>query len=143
MRVKVLILTVFASLAAGAPAGAATLDDSLVAAINDARARAHVAPLHVDRALTRAARSYSAELAGKDGLVHGDVPGRLARAGAHGLRFGENLALASGALDAKAIVAAWLRSPAHRANLLHARFTRVGVATTAGGTGTVVADFAG
>jgi uncharacterized protein YkwD len=63
---------------------------------------------------------------------------------------GENLAWGTGSLGgAHAIVAAWLASPEHRANLLRPSFRRVGVGDVAGtfqghsGAHVVTADFAG
>jgi uncharacterized protein YkwD len=70
-----------------------------------------------------------------------NVTGRLA---------GENLAWGTGARGtAQGIVAAWLASPEHRANLLRPSFTRVGISDLVGsfrghsGAHVVTADFAG
>ena len=52
----------------------------------------------------------------------------------------ENLAM--GNVGADAVVAAWMRSPGHRANILNSRLNRIGVAAVyAGGRWFVVADF--
>ena len=63
---------------------------------------------------------------------------------------GENLAWGTGPLrTASAIVAAWLASPEHRANLLRPAFSRVGIGDLVGafqghgGAHVVTADFAG
>ena len=63
---------------------------------------------------------------------------------------GENLAWGTGFRgSAKGIVAAWLNSPEHRANLLRPSFTRVGIGDLVGsfqgygGANVVTADFAG
>lgn len=48
--------------------------------------------------------------------------------------FGENLAKSS-ASNTKNIVAAWMRSPAHRANILNSKFAQVGVACWQGSDG--------
>jgi len=50
--------------------------------------------------------------------------------------------LARGNVDASAVVAAWMASPGHRANILDGRLNRVGVhAVYAGGQWVVAADF--
>jgi uncharacterized protein YkwD len=63
---------------------------------------------------------------------------------------GENLAWGTGSQgSARALVAAWLASPPHRANLLEPSFTRVGVGELVGpfqglsGAHVVTTDFAG
>src|SRR3954454_2309735 len=46
---------------------------------------------------------------------------------------GENIAWGSGTLATpRAIVAAWMRSPGHRRNILRARFTHIGIGITPG-----------
>jgi len=60
--------------------------------------------------------------------------------GCHATRAAENLA--RGNLSADGIVAAWMASSGHRANILDGGLTRIGVgAVYAGGQWTVVADF--
>jgi len=60
--------------------------------------------------------------------------------GCHATRVAENLA--RGNVGADSIVAEWMASPGHRANILDGRLTRIGVgAVYAGGQWTVVADF--
>jgi uncharacterized protein YkwD len=63
---------------------------------------------------------------------------------------GENLAWGSGSTwSADAMIAEWLRSPRHRANLLRPGYTRIGIGTSQGsflgtdGSTVVTADFAG
>jgi uncharacterized protein YkwD len=74
-------------------------------------------------------------------MLQFDVTGHLA---------GENLAWGTGSRGtAGGVVAAWLASPEHRANLLRPSFTRVGIGERvgafegAGGAEVVTADFAG
>ena len=60
--------------------------------------------------------------------------------GCRATRVAENLA--RGGVGADRIVAAWMASPGHRANILDARLTQIGVAAVyARGRWTVVADF--
>lgn len=60
--------------------------------------------------------------------------------GCRASRVAENLA--RGNVGAEKIVAAWMRSPGHRANVLDGRLTRIGVAAVyRNGAWTVAADF--
>jgi uncharacterized protein YkwD len=60
--------------------------------------------------------------------------------GCHASRVAENLA--RGNVSADSVVAAWMASPGHRANVLDGRLTRVGVsAVYRNGRWTVAADF--
>lgn len=102
----------------------------LVALINAARADAGVGPLESCSTLHRAAQDYSAVLAGWGRLAHVGPDGstlasRVAAAGYSGyVTIGENLA--AGQLDAATVVAAWMGSAGHRANLLYPGFTQIG-----------------
>jgi uncharacterized protein YkwD len=63
----------------------------------------------------------------------GDTPSQRMRAagylsGAQGYEVGENIAFGTGWLATpRAIVAAWMGSPGHRANILNARFRDTGI----------------
>ena len=81
---------------------------------------------------------------------HGNFGRRLQNYGVRRKTVGENVAWAQGAsVDAQVIVAQWLASPLHRANLLRRSFRRVGVGTAVGGFAgypqayVVTADFSG
>jgi uncharacterized protein YkwD len=100
----------------------------LFAALNDARARAKLSPLLLDSALTQLAQAHATQMARTETLAHdaGDGP-PTQRVGAAELRLqwvGENVAQA---MDAEGAHATLWASPAHRANLLHPRFTWVGI----------------
>ncbi|HUH15961.1 MAG TPA: CAP domain-containing protein [Gaiellaceae bacterium] len=123
---------------------------SLLAAVNGVRTNHGLRPLRVDATLTRAARSHSTTLLRRDVFTHGALGARLARAGARGPLFGENLAWGTGSrATARAIVSGWLRSPSHRANLLRPGWVRIGIGARTGtfmghsGATVVTADFAG
>ena len=147
-------MLVLAALALAPAAPAATTltqgERSLLAAVNGVRANHGLRALQVDAALTSAARSHSTNLIRRDVFAHGALGTRLARAGARGPLYGENLAWGTGSLaTARSIVRGWLRSPSHRANLLRPGWVRIGIGARTGtfkghsGATVVTADFAG
>lgn len=123
---------------------------SLLAAVNGIRASYGLRALRVDATLVRAARSYSAQMIRTGSFAHGSMGARLARAGARGPVYGENLAWGVGAsAGARTIVRSWMASPGHRANLLRPGWTRIGLGALRGtfqgysGATVVTANFAG
>ena len=123
---------------------------SLLSAVNGVRAANNLRPLKVDEKLLASARGYSATMIRQDVFTHGAFAERLARSGARGPAFGENLAWGTGPYaDARTIVRTWMASPGHRANLLRPGWTRVGIGARVGnflgygGATVVTADFAG
>jgi uncharacterized protein YkwD len=123
---------------------------SLLAAVNGVRSSHGLRPLQVDGALVRAARAYSGTMIRTNRFTHGDMGARLARHGVRGPRYGENLAWAVGSsAAARRIVASWMASPGHRANLLRPGWRRIGIGALRGtfqghsGAMVVTADFAG
>jgi uncharacterized protein YkwD len=140
-----------AGLAVPSSAGAADASATrLLREMNLARAQHHLQPLRPYPNLVRAARSYSLELLRDNVFTHGNFAARMQRYPAPGTAAGENLAWGAGpSATARAIVAGWLASPGHRANLLRPGFRYVGVGTATGpfagmADATVVtADFAG
>ena len=151
-------LTLFAAALALVPAANAgsqttTLSQNeraLLTAVNDVRASHGLRALRVDATLVRAARSYSAHMIRTGTFTHGAMGARLARAGARGPVYGENLAWGVGAsAGARTIVRSWMASPGHRANMLRRGWTRIGLGALRGsfqgysGATVVTADFAG
>ena len=123
---------------------------SLLAVVNEVRARYDLRPLRVDPVLARVARSYSATMIKTDVFTHGAMFERMTSAGARGPAFGENLAWATGPYaTARRIVAGWMASPGHRANLLRPGWNRIGLGAVQGNflgydrATVVTADFAG
>ncbi|MDQ3778592.1 MAG: CAP domain-containing protein [Actinomycetota bacterium] len=143
--------TLCLALAPGAsPSGLESPEQSLVRAINDARAAYGAPPLRVDGALQRAARSHSNAILRTGNFTHGNWYWRLRRHGARGRTLGETIAWVIGADGtAAAIVRMWLASPPHRQTLLRRGFRRVGVGVAVGGFAgfsdarVATADFAG
>ena len=142
-----------AALALSGPASAATLtrpEVSLLREVNRVRATYGVRTLRGDATLQRAARSHSASMLRTGVFTHGDFALRMRRFGVRGSYAGENLAWGVGDnASARAIVAEWLASPPHRANLLRPGFRRIGLGRLVGAfagytdAAVVTADFAG
>ena len=128
-----------------APSGALATRDELavVRVMNSVRASHGVPPLRVGRALTRAARSHSVDMARRGYFDHGAFVRRLRTFGVRASYIGENLASGTQPLSAATIVQLWIASPPHRQNLLDRDFRRIGVGEAGGLTRLVTADFAG
>ena len=131
-------------------AGMTRNETTLLKEMNRVRAQHGLGRLRADTRLERAARAHSREMIAGNVFQHGAFGARMARFAVQGTLAGENLAWGIGyRSSARAIVAAWLRSPEHRANLLRPSFTRVGVGTLVGaflgyqGATVVTTDFAG
>lgn len=126
-----------------------TQEQSLLAAINQARTTRGLAPLRVGVRLQRAARAHSQAMARTGSFTHGNWYRRLRRHGVNGRMLGETIAWGVG-LDgtAGALIQMWLSSPPHRATLLKPGFRRVGVGIAIGtmggfpGASIATADFA-
>jgi len=148
-----LAATVALVIAAPATASATALtrnESSLLRQMNVVRAQHGLHPLSFDPRLERAARSHSHEMLATGVFTHGAFGTRMARFDVTGSLAGENLAWGTGYLgSARGVVAAWLASPGHRANLLRPGFRRVGIGALAGtfygqhDARVVTADFAG
>jgi uncharacterized protein YkwD len=150
-----LLLVVLApvALVLGPTASAARLtrsEASLLREMNRARAAHGLGTLRADDHLESAARAHSREMIRTGSFAHGAFGTRMLQFKVQGSFAGENLAWGVGARGtARGIVAAWLASPGHRANLLRRSFRRVGVGALVGsfrgvaGANVVTADFAG
>lgn len=167
LLVSVLALAVIAPSASGATCRGAdampgrasirTLDTATLCLMNAERRARGLRPLRADRALRRAARGHANTMVRRHFFDHVSPSGStmmarvraasyLRHAGAYSV--GENIAWGGGSLGTpRAIVRAWMKSPGHRANLLHPRFRDVGVGIAAGVPpggmegGTYVTDF--
>ena len=88
---------------------------------NQVRESRNIGRLCVDPALSRAARSHSADILRKDRLSHSNVG------------HGENIGLGSGSRGSpESIFRSWMKSRGHRSNILNGRFQEVGVGTATG-----------
>lgn len=105
-------------------------------AVNLERRERQLDPLILDPTLMRIADFYACRMAESDFLSHVDphdgssVDSRARDFGYAFLKIGENLAL--GQRSAGQVVADWMASAGHRANILDPSFTQIGVAVKTG-----------
>jgi uncharacterized protein YkwD len=152
MRQAVVVLCVLGALASpvAAAVGSGTHESTLLGEMNRVRAESGLAPLRLDRHLELAAVSHTREMLASNTFSHGAFGARMVRFDVSFSIAGENLAWGSGRLGSPhSIVAAWLASPEHRANLLRPSFRRIGLGDLLGtfqghdDVRVVTADFAG
>ena len=95
-------------------------------------------PLKMNEKLMEAARKHAENMAAQEILEHeldGKTPAdRVKAAGYKSRVWGENIAESQP--TPKEVVAGWMDSPPHRANILSAEFTEIGVAVAKSKTGT-------
>jgi uncharacterized protein YkwD len=118
------------------PADADDLAGQVLELTNVERQAAQLPPLAAQPALGQAAQHYAGVLAAGDCFAHtcGLVPSvseRTERAGYQGwAALGENIA--AGQPRPADVVAAWMQSPEHRANILSPTYTEIGTGVVAG-----------
>jgi uncharacterized protein YkwD len=117
-------------LAAPAPAQADTAQ-SVLTAVNAARAKAGCGPLRLDSRLTAAARSHAKAMAEQNFFGHAGKDGsrfssRIKRQGYSFRTAAENIA--AGQRSVGQVVQSWLNSAGHRRNILNCRLTETGIA---------------
>ncbi|MBK3526402.1 MULTISPECIES: CAP domain-containing protein [Streptomyces] len=98
--------------------------------VNAERNKVGCQPLTLDPALTKAAQEHSADMAAHQNMSHtgsdGSDPGlRITQAGYTWSSYGENVAY--GYTTAEQVMAGWMASPGHRANILDCGFQEIGV----------------
>lgn len=159
--------TVLAALAVATPASAAacpgaatqptvggvvSVRAAVVCVTNQERARAGLRPLIAEGRLERAAQLYARRIVAERFFSHvgpdGSTLAQRLSAYAGWRTIGENLAWGGGDLATpRSIVASWMRSPGHRANLMSSEFAEIGLGVTPGsptgrgGRSTYVATF--
>lgn len=114
--------------AAPAPAPVSPIDE-VVRSTNTRRASAGCAPVQADPRLTAAAQAHSDDMANRNYFSHTTPEGitfdaRIKAAG-YPSPGGENIA--KGQATARDVMAAWMDSAGHRANILNCAFTAIGV----------------
>jgi uncharacterized protein YkwD len=135
-HILIVFAVVFSVFVLAPAAGAGTTQSavtSLLQAVNQTRAAHGLKPLRLDGSLVRAARAHSVEMLQANVFTHGDFHGRMVSFHVRGPQAGENLAWGTGAYaQPSEIIAEWLASPEHRANLLHPGWTRIGIGLVRG-----------
>ncbi|MCX5385939.1 CAP domain-containing protein [Streptomyces sp. NBC_00083] len=102
---------------------------TVMSLVNQEREQVGCSPVAADPSLGSLATAFSDDMAARGFFDHTDPDGRTpwdraAKAGVQGLG-GENIA--RGQADAKAVMAAWMNSPDHRANILNCQYKSLGV----------------
>ena len=116
------------------------VQQSIVDSVNNHRARAGRKPVVVDARLTAAAQGHSDHMAREQILTHvgaGWTDGgmRISNAGYRWRTWAENVA--AGQTTAADVMAAWMNSSGHRANILNDRMVHIGVAATKASNGVI------
>ena len=130
-------MTLPVSAASAEPASSPAFLARVLELTNSERANAGLQPLTLNQQLVAAAQSYSEVLAGGECFAHtcGPVPNFADRDDAAGYadwtNLGENIA--AGYPTPEAVVAGWMASPGHRANILSSQFTEIGIGIANGG----------
>lgn len=119
-----------------APPSPPTMVDEIVTRTNAERATAGLPPLAVSPCATEQAATRTATLAAEDRFEHDPLEPILAACAARTV--GENLAL--GYPTALAVVAGWMGSDGHRANILGDAYTQIGVGCATGPRGLLCAQ---
>ena len=120
-----------------APPNQSTLTGDVLALVNQVRRDEGLSPLRSNPTLETVARDYACEMIEQRFFAHENPadrvsPGeRLTRVGYIYYAMGENLAV--GQPTAQQVVADWLASPAHRANILSPDWRETGIAVENGG----------
>ena len=119
-----------------------TISDATFCLLNAERASRGLTALKPDRQLQRAALAHGGDMVDHQYFAHegrdGSQPAERIRAtgylsGGGAWRIGENLAWGTGDLASpRAIMAAWMNSPGHRANILQPQYRQIGFGVIAG-----------
>ncbi|WP_306214853.1 CAP domain-containing protein [Actinoplanes sp. RD1] len=112
------------------PLAQTNLERRVVSLVNEERRRAGRPRLTEHPLLGAAARAHSADMAKREFYSHvspegSTVADRVAATGYLFAAVGENIAW--GQENPMQVVTAWMRSPGHRANILHPDYTELGV----------------
>lgn len=119
------------------PADQQLLVDEVLDQVNEVRESEGLSPLTLDPVLCDVADSYACEMIAGEFFAHENprtgmgAGRRLTAAGYIFYSMGENLAV--GHSTPEDVVAAWLKSPEHRANILDPEWHEVGIAVRNGG----------
>lgn len=116
---------------AGSPVAAASPAETVLSAVNSARAKAGCQPLRLNARLTAAAKAHAEAMAEQNFFGHAGKDGtrfssRIKRQGYSYRAAAENIA--AGHRTAVQAVQGWLKSAGHRRNMLDCRMKETGIA---------------
>lgn len=122
------LLVLALALASPVTAGPA---ESVLSAVNAARAKAGCAPLRMNPKLAAAAKSHARAMAEQNFFAHSGkdgsrLPGRITRQGYDYQSAAENIA--AGQDSPREVVQDWLQSSGHRKNILDCKLSETGIA---------------
>ena len=125
---KALLLALAVAVASPVAAGPA---ESVLAAVNAARAKAGCGPLRMNGKLVAAAKGHAKAMAEQNFFGHAGKDGsrfssRIKRQGYDYRAAAENIA--AGQKSAGQVVASWMKSSGHRRNILDCRMKETGIA---------------
>lgn len=111
-------------------AASSSLSDQVLTLVNNYRSQAGLKPLRLNSLLTTAAQAHSQDMALNDYFSHTGFNGstadeRISATGYNYAAIGENIA--AGFATPEGVVAAWMDSPGHRANILHPVLKEMGL----------------
>ncbi|MGW2063463.1 CAP domain-containing protein [Streptomyces sp. NPDC001937] len=114
---------------ASSPAADTSAQAAVLALVNQERAKVGCSPVTASASLASLAQDFSDDMAARGFFSHTDPDGqtpwdRATKAGVTGLG-GENIA--RGQADAQAVMASWMNSEGHRANILNCDYKTLGV----------------
>lgn len=119
--------------------GIKALEQEVVNLVNQERAKNGLKPLSANWELSRVARYKSQDMIDRNYFAHESptygTPFQMMKA--FGIRYtaaGENIAY--GQRTPQAVMTAWMNSPGHRANILNANYTQIGVGVAQKANGT-------
>ena len=116
---------------AASPVAAASPAETVLSAVNAARAKAGCQPLRMNAKLTAAAKAHAKAMAEQNFFGHAGKDGsrissRIKRQGDRYRTAAENIA--AGYRSAGQVVSGWLKSAGHRRNMLDCRMRETGIA---------------
>jgi uncharacterized YkwD family protein len=116
-----------------------TYEQKVVELVNVERQEAGLPELKMDSAISNVARAKSKDMAVNNYFAHqsptyGSAGDMLRQYGISWSAWGENIA--SGQRTPEIVVNAWMNSPGHRANILSANFSKIGVGYVTNSNGT-------
>jgi uncharacterized YkwD family protein len=116
-----------------------TYEQKVAELVNIERQKAGLSALTFDQSVSNVARTKSKDMAANNYFAHqsptyGSAGDMLTRFGIRWSAWGENIA--SGQRTPEAVVTAWMNSSGHRANILSANFSKIGVGYAVNSNGT-------